>query len=81
MVLARLFTQHPASVGESYLQHLRAAATFGIRMLAGGLACLVHALLPFLFERTASHCIDQLHQRMVVNRADMQRASLYGERG
>jgi hypothetical protein len=50
-------------------------------MLAGGLACLVHALLPFLFERTASHCIDQLHQRMVVHRAAVQRASLHGERG
>jgi hypothetical protein len=76
MILARLFTRHPASVGETYLQHFRSAATFAIRMLAGGLACMVHALLPFLFERTASRCIHQLHEQMVVHRAARPRASL-----
>jgi hypothetical protein len=79
MILARLFTQHPTSVGETYLQHFRSAATFAIRMLAGGLACMVHAVLPFLFERTASHCIHQLHARVVVHRAALQQASLRGE--
>ena len=74
MGVARLFTRHPACVGETYLQHLGNASTFGIRMLIGGLACLVHALLPFLFERTASHCIAQLHERMVVNRSSPRRA-------
>jgi hypothetical protein len=78
MFLARLFTQHPASVGETYLQHLRSAATFAICLLAGALACLVHAFLPFLFERTASHCIRQLHERMVVHRAASPQASLRG---
>lgn len=78
MISARLFTQHPASVGETYLQHLRSAATFAVRMLAGGLACMVHAFLPFLFERTASRCIHQLHQRMVVHRAALQQSSLRG---
>jgi hypothetical protein len=34
--------------------------------------------LPFLFERTASHCIRQLHERMVVHRAALQQASLRG---
>ena len=70
MVLAQLFTRHPASVGETYLQHLRAAATFGLRMLVGGLACVVHALLPFLFERTASRCVELLHQQMVLSRRE-----------
>ena len=41
MDLHRLFTEHPESVGESYLQHLMAATTFGVRMVLGGLACLV----------------------------------------
>jgi hypothetical protein len=65
MDLHRLFTEHPESVGESYLQHLVAAGTFGLRMVLGGLACLVHGLLPFLFERTGSNCVTDLHQRMV----------------
>ena len=37
-------------------------------LLWAGLACLVHALVPFAFERTGSECIERLHDRMVVNR-------------
>jgi Family of unknown function (DUF6356) len=65
MSMHGLFTEHPASVGETYGEHLRAAVGFGLRMMLGGLACLAHALLPFLFERTASKCVTELHQRMV----------------
>jgi hypothetical protein len=72
MDLHRLFTEHPESVGESYLQHLMAAATFGVRMVLGGLACLVHALLPFLFVRTGSNCVTDLHQRMVARQRKAQ---------
>ena len=35
------FTAHPASVGETYLQHLRFAFRFGVKMTAGGLAAIV----------------------------------------
>jgi len=64
----RLFTDHPASVGETYWQHLGAAWGFSWRMMLASLACLIHALLPFLFEKTGSRAITQLHDRMVVNR-------------
>jgi hypothetical protein len=64
-----LFTAHPATVGESYGEHLTAAAGFGVRMILGGLACLVHAVLPFLFVRTGSDTIRALHTRMVTHRA------------
>lgn len=67
--MARLsFTEHPASVGESYLEHMGVAASFGGRMLAASLACFVHAVLPFLFLRTGSNTISTLHERMVRNR-------------
>ena len=58
------FTAHPASAGETYSEHLRTAAGFGWEMIVGGIACFVHALLPFLFVRTGSDCIRRLHQRM-----------------
>jgi hypothetical protein len=38
-------------------------------MILGGVACFLHALFPFAFRRTGSECIEQLHDRMVVNRA------------
>ena len=65
---ARIFTDHPASVGESYSEHLVTAAGFGLRMLVAGSACLVHAVLPFLFVKTGSAQITKLHDRMVANR-------------
>jgi hypothetical protein len=68
MNLLRAFTDHPASVGETYTEHLARATCFGVRMIAAGIACLVHALLPFLFERTGSAAIAELNDRMVVNR-------------
>jgi hypothetical protein len=37
-------------------------------MILGGVACFFHALFPFAFRRTGSECIEQLHDRMVVNR-------------
>src|SRR3546814_11325519 len=36
--------------------------------MAASLACLIHALLPFLFVRTGSRAITELHDRMVVSR-------------
>ncbi len=64
----RLITEHPASVNESYWQHLANAAGFGFRMIWGGLVCLVHALIPGVCCTKASEMIGELHDRMVTNR-------------
>jgi len=68
------FTQHPASIGESYFEHLRRALGFRQSMLTGGLACFVHAIFPFLFATTGSGIIAALNDRMIANRrrSDMQ---------
>jgi hypothetical protein len=62
--LTRLFTHHPASVDETYLEHMRFAGGFAASLLLAGMAALIHALLPFLFEKTASTIINRLHHRM-----------------
>lgn len=62
------FTDHPASVGESYWQHFRMAASFAAAMIGGGLACLVHALFPFLCVTRGSETIARMHERMVTHR-------------
>lgn len=62
------FTEHPHAVGETYTEHFGVAAGFGTAMIGGGLACLVHAVLPFLCTSTGSRTIRRLHDRMVVNR-------------
>ncbi len=68
MDLIRAFSAHPASVGESYTEHLVRAVCFGTRMVLAGIACLVHGLLPFLFVRTGSQTIAELNERMIANR-------------
>ncbi|HEY8052425.1 MAG: DUF6356 family protein [Steroidobacterales bacterium] len=68
MSLARAFTEHPASVGESYTRHCVCAFGFGARMVVAGIACMIHALLPFLFVRTGSRAITELNERMIAKR-------------
>jgi hypothetical protein len=72
---ANPFTEHPAAAGETYWAHLRTAAGFGFEMIAAGIACLVHALLPFLFVRTGSDCICRLHERMYARRRRVDQVS------
>jgi hypothetical protein len=68
MDIQRLFSEHPASVGESYGEHLLRASWFAGKMLVGAGACFIHALLPFLCIRTGSETIQQLHTAMVTHR-------------
>lgn len=63
------FTEHPHSVGETYLQHMGSATFFGTRMIGAGLACLLHGLIPFAFTSTGSRTIAMLYDRMIKNRA------------
>ena len=65
--LDRLFFEHPDSVGESYGEHFVFAAGFGGALIAAGLAALAHALVPCLFERTASSTVKRLY-RIVADR-------------
>ncbi|MEM7688833.1 MAG: DUF6356 family protein [Pseudomonadota bacterium] len=69
--LSKPFRDHPASVGETYFEHLLHAAGFGLRMIAGGVACVLHGLLPFLFVKTGSKQIQTLHGRMITNRSKL----------
>ena len=64
-----LFTKHPASVGESWGQHALAACSFAWSLQLASLAAFVHALLPFLFVKTASARITSLYGRMVTHRS------------
>jgi hypothetical protein len=52
-----LFNTHPASVGESYWQHFGVALKYAGWLFAAGFCALVHAVLPFMFEKTASGMI------------------------
>jgi hypothetical protein len=67
-MLRELFIDHPASVDESYLEHMGVASGFGTKLLFAGCVCMVHAIIPGLFKTTGSRIIAELYQTMVNNR-------------
>jgi hypothetical protein len=58
----RAFTDHPATVGENYLQHLCFAMRFSIRLFAAAGAAMIHAIVPAWFETTASDLIKRMYE-------------------
>ena len=61
--MANPFTDHPAKVGESYFGHMAFAAWFASRLAMAAGAAIVHAILPFMFETTASRIVRELYER------------------
>jgi Family of unknown function (DUF6356) len=68
-IMPNPFTRHPDALGETYLQHLWHALSYSGRMFLAGGAALVHALLPFLFEKTASNMIKTMYAEMTARGA------------
>ncbi len=62
--LNKLILDHPRDIGETYTEHASHALTIGGKMLYSGVACLVHALVPGLFIRTASQTVEDIQARM-----------------
>ena len=58
-----LFTTHPHSVDESYMEHMAFAGRFSGKLFLAAGAALVHAILPFMFEKTASRMITEMYAR------------------
>ena len=55
------------ALAEPVLRH-RMALSFAGALALAALACAVHALLPFLFEKTGSRAVERLYERMVSHR-------------
>jgi hypothetical protein len=72
-MLDRYFVAHPRSVNESYFEHAGAAFRFGLRLFGAGVAALVHALIPCLFEKTASSMIQAMHGEIVARSEQAER--------
>ena len=62
-MFAKIFLAHPSSVSETYRQHLLFAAGISLKLFAAGAAALIHALIPCLFEKTASKIVGDIYAR------------------
>ena len=54
--------EHLSSAGETYFQHFAFAASVGLMAVGAGLACLIHALVPALCQRTCSTTVALLQE-------------------
>ena len=63
--MKNIFTEHPQQVGEVYLQHFKFAFLFGFDLMIGGLACIIHAIFPFMFEKTGSNFLFKCMQKFI----------------
>ena len=62
-MLTRVFLSHPRAVNESYGEHAIFAGGFAVRLILAGGAGLVHAVIPCLFEKTASRMIADMYAK------------------
>jgi hypothetical protein len=68
-MLGRLFFDHPRSLGLGWAEHGIGAVVIGAKMIGGGLACLVHAVIPAVFTETAGRTVMGLHDYMLRRKA------------
>jgi hypothetical protein len=67
-MIKRLFLNHPRSVGENYFEHMAVAFGFGFKMLGGAIACIIHGIVPGLFQCSGSRTIMTLHEELQAKR-------------
>lgn len=61
---AKCFTEHPATVGETYGEHMQVSLSYAVPLTKAAAAAYLHALMPFLFTTTASGIVKGLYDRM-----------------
>ena len=66
---ARMFVDHPRSLGMSWASHGLGAAKIGVELIAAGAACLVHAIVPGWFTQTAGKTITGMYDHMMKRKA------------
>lgn len=56
------FTKHPRSINETYFEHMFNALRFVLVLTCLAVVGFIHSIFPFLFEKTVSSGIEELHQ-------------------
>ena len=55
-------TEHLNEINKSYFVHFKDAFYYGLRLLIGGLAAIIHAIFPFILTSLASDTVKDLHK-------------------
>ena len=60
----RLFTDHPRTLGMSWVGHGLGAAKIGVVLIGAGAACVIHAIVPGWFTQTAGKTVTGIYDEM-----------------
>ena len=63
-MISKVFFDHPATVEESYFEHMAFAGGFAFKLFLAAAAALVHAIIPCLFEKTSGNLIRKMYARI-----------------
>jgi len=62
-MLNKIFLDHPKQVNETYFEHGLFALTFAAKLFLAAGAATIHAVIPAMFEKTASGIVAELYQK------------------
>ena len=71
-----LFLSHPRDNGMTYGEHLYRAWSLSYQMLKGGVALLIHGVVPRFFQKTGTETIDVLYQRVQQLHSELEQQTL-----
>jgi hypothetical protein len=60
------FTNHPNINNMSYLQHLKRSMSLSLQMCMGFIYLFIHAIFPFIFEKSGSNMIHNLYDQVKI---------------
>ena len=64
-----IFTDHPRSLGMTWVSHGTGAVRIGAELIGAGAACIIHAIVPAWFTETAVRTVVRLHGVMQKRKA------------
>ena len=62
-MLNKIFLDHPKQVNETYFEHGHFALAFAAKLFLAAGAATIHAVIPVMFEKTASGIVAELYQK------------------
>ena len=62
--MKNIFKKHPNEVGETYFEHMFNAMRYSLTFLFLFVIAFIHAILPFLFKKTASDIVCEMSSDM-----------------
>ena len=68
-MIDRLFTEHPRSLGMSWVGHGVGAVRIGAELIGAGCACIVHAAVPGCSRETAGKTVTRIYDHMTKRKA------------